>query len=35
MFCINLKINKGWVTNIDLDDGGEGVVPQRVLVDYD
>lgn len=35
MVYINLKINKWWVTNMDLDDGGEGVVPQRTLVYYD
>lgn len=33
-FCINLKINKGWVTIIDIDGGEEGSIPQRVLVDY-
>ena len=34
-FCINLKVSKGWVTNIDMDGGEDGLPPQRVLVDYD
>lgn len=34
-FCINLMVNKGWATSIDLDSGGEISPPQRVLVDYD
>lgn len=33
-FCINLEINKGWVTNIDLE-FHEGILPpQRIMVDY-
>ncbi len=34
-FCIDLKVNKGWVTSIDLEGGEEGMPPPRVLVDYD
>ena len=34
-FCVNLKVDKGWVTNIMLE-SEEGVVPpQEVMVDYD
>ena len=34
-FCIDLKVNKGWVTSIDLEGGEDGMPPPRVLVDYD
>ena len=34
-FCVNLMVNKGWVTNIDLETE-DGTLPiQKVLVDYD
>lgn len=34
-FCVNLKINKGWITSINLE-SEEGILPpQEVLVDYD
>lgn len=34
-FCINLKINKGWLTNIELESEGGIVPPQKIMVDYD
>ena len=34
-FCVNLMVNKGWVTSIDLVSDDGTLPPQRVLVDYD
>ena len=34
-FCVNLDINKGWVTNIDLEVEGGILPPLKILVDYD
>lgn len=34
-FCVNLKINKGWVTNINLETKGGILSLQEVVVDYD
>jgi hypothetical protein len=34
-FCINLEINKGWVTSIDLECERGILAPQKILVDYD
>ena len=33
-FCVNLKIDKGWVTNILLETEGGILPPQIVVVDY-
>ena len=32
-FCINLEINKGWATCIDLEYEGEILPPQKIMVD--
>ena len=34
-FCINLEINKGWATSIDLESNIGILPPQRILIDYD
>jgi hypothetical protein len=34
-FCVNLNINEGWVTTIDLEAEGVSAGPQQILVDYD
>lgn len=34
-FCVNLNVNKGWVTSIDLEVEGGILPPQKILVDYD
>ena len=34
-FCVNLKVDKGWVTSIKLESEEEIVPPHEVLVDYD
>ena len=34
-FCVNLKVNEGWVTSIDLEDEGGISTLQKVSVDYD
>ena len=34
-FCINLEINKGWDTCIDLECEGGVLAPQKIMVDYD
>ena len=34
-FCVDLEINKGWVTCIDLECEGGVLAPQKIMVDYD
>ena len=34
-FCINLEINKGWATSIDLESEDRTLPPHRIMIDYD
>lgn len=34
-FCINLKMNKWWITSLDLESKVDILTPQKIMVDYD